>query len=148
MADHAMPFHQAPSSSISLSSTMKISSPSTANDLYANRALTGFFGLKVEDQSQARNIGNGGSFGVPGNGDKTGGKKGKKKIRFPRFAFRTTTQVDILDDGYRWRKYGQKAVKNNKFPRSVRTLFIYIFIMCERNPDLVCVFSALKITNT
>ncbi|KAM1280622.1 hypothetical protein TB1_020788 [Malus domestica] len=26
--------------------------------------------------------------------------------------------IDILDDGYRWRKYGQKAVKNNKFPRS------------------------------
>uniref|UniRef100_A0A1J3GIG6 Putative WRKY transcription factor 75 n=1 Tax=Noccaea caerulescens TaxID=107243 RepID=A0A1J3GIG6_NOCCA len=41
-------------------------------------------------------------------------KKGKKQ----RFAFQTRSQVDILDDGYRWRKYGQKAVKNNKFPRS------------------------------
>nr|QGQ64039.1 WRKY transcription factor 16 [Santalum album] len=45
-------------------------------------------------------------------------KKGEKKIRKPRFAFQTRSQVDILDDGYRWRKYGQKAVKNNKFPRS------------------------------
>ncbi|KAL4318081.1 hypothetical protein GQ457_18G022740 [Hibiscus cannabinus] len=45
-------------------------------------------------------------------------KKGEKKIRNPRFAFQTRSQVDILDDGYRWRKYGQKAVKNNKFPRS------------------------------
>ncbi|KAG2714914.1 hypothetical protein I3843_03G054000 [Carya illinoinensis] len=46
-------------------------------------------------------------------------KKGQiKKIRKPRYAFQTRTQVDILDDGYRWRKYGQKAVKNNKFPRS------------------------------
>ncbi|KAG0452592.1 hypothetical protein HPP92_025256 [Vanilla planifolia] len=36
----------------------------------------------------------------------------------PRIAFQTRSQVDVLDDGYRWRKYGQKAVKNNKFPRS------------------------------
>lgn len=48
----------------------------------------------------------------------------KEKTRKPRFAFQTRSQVDILDDGYRWRKYGQKAVKNNKFPRSV--LFTYM----------------------
>ncbi|KAK8529274.1 hypothetical protein V6N13_102208 [Hibiscus sabdariffa] len=46
-------------------------------------------------------------------------KKGdNRKTRKPRHAFQTRSQVDILDDGYRWRKYGQKAVKNNKFPRS------------------------------
>ncbi|EXC33385.1 putative WRKY transcription factor 75 [Morus notabilis] len=45
-------------------------------------------------------------------------KKGDKKMRKPKYAFQTRSQVDILDDGYRWRKYGQKAVKNNKFPRS------------------------------
>lgn len=45
-------------------------------------------------------------------------KKGdNKKIKKPRFAFQTRSQVDILDDGYRWRKYGQKAVKNNNYPR-------------------------------
>ncbi|KAK9053247.1 hypothetical protein SSX86_029880 [Deinandra increscens subsp. villosa] len=44
-------------------------------------------------------------------------KKGKK-IRKPKCSFQTRSQVDILDDGYRWRKYGQKAVKNSKFPRS------------------------------
>ncbi|XP_054822782.1 probable WRKY transcription factor 75 [Prosopis cineraria] len=48
----------------------------------------------------------------------SGKKKGEKKVRKPRYAFQTRSQVDILDDGYRWRKYGQKAVKNNKFPRS------------------------------
>ena len=47
------------------------------------------------------------------------GRKGEKKERRPRYAFQTRSQVDILDDGYRWRKYGQKAVKNNKFPRFV-----------------------------
>ncbi|KAK7854651.1 probable WRKY transcription factor 43 [Quercus suber] len=44
--------------------------------------------------------------------------KGDKKVKRHRFAFQTRSHVDILDDGYRWRKYGQKAVKNSKFPRS------------------------------
>ncbi|KAI3441761.1 WRKY domain-containing protein [Psidium guajava] len=36
----------------------------------------------------------------------------------PRIAFQTRSVDDILDDGYRWRKYGQKAVKNSVHPRS------------------------------
>ncbi|KAL8157333.1 hypothetical protein AgCh_002146 [Apium graveolens] len=43
--------------------------------------------------------------------------KGPKRIRQPRFAFVTKSDVDNLEDGYRWRKYGQKAVKNSPFPR-------------------------------
>ncbi|KAK1293435.1 putative WRKY transcription factor 48 [Acorus calamus] len=46
------------------------------------------------------------------------GKKGQKRPREPRFAFMTKSEVDHLEDGYRWRKYGQKAVKNSPFPRS------------------------------
>ncbi|XP_058096142.1 probable WRKY transcription factor 43 [Magnolia sinica] len=42
----------------------------------------------------------------------------KKKATRPRFAFQTRSPNDILDDGYRWRKYGQKAVKNSIYPRS------------------------------
>nr|WCL15205.1 WRKY10978 [Atractylodes chinensis] len=30
----------------------------------------------------------------------------------------TKSEIDHLEDGYRWRKYGQKAVKNSPFPRS------------------------------
>ncbi|KAD5508396.1 hypothetical protein E3N88_16099 [Mikania micrantha] len=45
-------------------------------------------------------------------------KKNPKKQRQPRFAFMTKSDIDHLDDGYRWRKYGQKAVKNSPFPRS------------------------------
>ncbi|GAB2280204.1 WRKY transcription factor [Dionaea muscipula] len=45
-------------------------------------------------------------------------KKGQKRIRQPRFAFMTKSEVDHLEDGYRWRKYGQKAVKHSPFPRS------------------------------
>lgn len=47
-----------------------------------------------------------------------GGKKREKKPKGPRFAFMTKSEVDHLEDGYRWRKYGQKAVKNSSFPRS------------------------------
>ncbi|KAL8532438.1 hypothetical protein ACS0TY_008876 [Phlomoides rotata] len=45
-------------------------------------------------------------------------KQGQKRIREPRFAFVTKSEIDHLEDGYRWRKYGQKAVKNSPFPRS------------------------------
>ncbi|KAL2921115.1 putative WRKY transcription factor 48 [Bienertia sinuspersici] len=45
-------------------------------------------------------------------------KKNQKRQKEPRFAFMTKSEVDHLDDGYRWRKYGQKAVKNSPFPRS------------------------------
>nr|WFL37669.1 WRKY transcription factor 17 [Crocus sativus] len=45
-------------------------------------------------------------------------KKGEKRQREPRFAFMTKSEVDHLEDGYRWRKYGQKAVKNSPYPRS------------------------------
>ncbi|KAM7275438.1 hypothetical protein ACFE04_017304 [Oxalis oulophora] len=34
--------------------------------------------------------------------------KGRRKVREPRFCFKTLTDVDVLDDGYKWRKYGQK----------------------------------------
>lgn len=29
----------------------------------------------------------------------------------------TKSEIDHLEDGYRWRKYGQKAVKNSPYPR-------------------------------
>ncbi|KAK8982137.1 hypothetical protein V6N11_037314 [Hibiscus sabdariffa] len=45
-------------------------------------------------------------------------KTNQKRQREPRFAFMTKSEVDHLEDGYRWRKYGQKAVKNSTFPRS------------------------------
>ncbi|ONM59108.1 putative WRKY transcription factor 20 [Zea mays] len=41
-----------------------------------------------------------------------------KPNREPRVVVQTVSEVDILDDGYRWRKYGQKVVKGNPNPRS------------------------------
>jgi WRKY DNA -binding domain len=40
-----------------------------------------------------------------------------KPNREPRVVVQTVSEVDILDDGYRWRKYGQKVVKGNPNPR-------------------------------
>lgn len=68
---------------------------------------------------------------LEGNSDKwfSGNRKKDKKvketvpaprmIREPRVVVQTTSDVDILDDGYRWRKYGQKVVKGNNNPRYV-----------------------------
>ncbi|GMI99390.1 ARABIDOPSIS THALIANA WRKY DNA-BINDING PROTEIN 13, WRKY DNA-binding protein 13 [Hibiscus trionum] len=44
--------------------------------------------------------------------------KARRKVREPRFCFKTLSDVDVLDDGYKWRKYGQKVVKNTQHPRS------------------------------
>lgn len=41
-----------------------------------------------------------------------------RTITEPRIIVQTTSEVDLLDDGYRWRKYGQKVVKGNPHPRS------------------------------
>ncbi|KAE8727811.1 putative WRKY transcription factor 12 [Hibiscus syriacus] len=38
--------------------------------------------------------------------------EGKVKI-----AFRTKSGVEVMDDGYKWRKYGKKMIKDNPNPR-------------------------------
>lgn len=43
---------------------------------------------------------------------------GSKAVREPRVVVQTMSEIDILDDGFRWRKYGQKVVKGNPNPRS------------------------------
>ncbi|MQM01788.1 hypothetical protein Taro_034544 [Colocasia esculenta] len=43
---------------------------------------------------------------------------GDETVREPKVVVQTTSDIDILDDGYRWRKYGQKVVKGNPNPRS------------------------------
>jgi hypothetical protein len=36
-----------------------------------------------------------------------------RTVKEPRVVVQTTSEIDILDDGFRWRKYGQKVVKGN-----------------------------------
>lgn len=45
-----------------------------------------------------------------------GSSSGEREVK-DRVAFKTLTEVEILDDGYRWRKYGKKMVKNSPYPR-------------------------------
>ena len=48
-------------------------------------------------------------------GDSESGQK--KKETKERVAFITKYEVEILDDGVKWRKYGKKMVKNIPNPR-------------------------------
>ncbi|XP_042375613.1 WRKY transcription factor WRKY24-like [Zingiber officinale] len=41
-----------------------------------------------------------------------------RTVKEPRVVVQTMSDIDILDDGYRWRKYGQKVVKGNPNARS------------------------------
>ncbi|KAL6994180.1 hypothetical protein U1Q18_012287 [Sarracenia purpurea var. burkii] len=41
-----------------------------------------------------------------------------RTVTEPRIVVQTRSEVDLLDDGYKWRKYGQKVVKGNANPRS------------------------------
>lgn len=50
----------------------------------------------------------------------------------------TKSEVDHLEDGYRWRKYGQKAVKNSPFPRF--DLFLIWLTIYERTYDHIYLF--------
>ncbi|XP_077210558.1 WRKY transcription factor 71-like [Tasmannia lanceolata] len=35
-----------------------------------------------------------------------------------RIAFRTKSELEVMDDGFKWRKYGKKQVKNSPNPRN------------------------------
>ncbi|KAJ3695155.1 hypothetical protein LUZ60_000532 [Juncus effusus] len=73
-------------------------------------------GSMINEESEENGASGSSSGGAKENKGKGTGR-GKKMTR-PRFAFQTRSANDILDDGYRWRKYGQKAVKNSAYPRS------------------------------
>ena len=40
-----------------------------------------------------------------------------ERPRTERIAFRTRSEIEVLDDGYKWRKYGKKSVKSSPNPR-------------------------------
>lgn len=73
------------------------------------------------DHHQRRNITNSNNSLLGISATKMKKIKGRRKVREPRFCFKTLSEVDVLDDGYKWRKYGQKVVKNTQHPRYVYT---------------------------
>ncbi|XP_062002809.1 probable WRKY transcription factor 2 [Rosa rugosa] len=79
-----------------------------------------------DDQATLRSI----SLGEDADNEESDSKRRKKDscmietsiasraVREPRVVVQIESEIDILDDGYRWRKYGQKVVKGNPNPRS------------------------------
>ncbi|CAK9137397.1 unnamed protein product [Ilex paraguariensis] len=49
---------------------------------------------------------------------RNGSKKNKVDGGGFRVAFRTKSDLEIMDDGFKWRKYGKKMVKNSPNPRN------------------------------
>ncbi|KAL5751877.1 hypothetical protein ACOSQ2_022384 [Xanthoceras sorbifolium] len=45
-------------------------------------------------------------------------KKTKENPVGHRVAFRTKSELEVMDDGFKWRKYGKKSVKNSPNPRN------------------------------
>ncbi|KAK9741717.1 hypothetical protein RND81_03G123400 [Saponaria officinalis] len=63
------------------------------------------------------------SYDVGGNSqNQNEGENNRENIdgreRRERVAFRMISETDVVDDGYKWRKYGKKMVKNNPNPRN------------------------------
>uniref|UniRef100_A0ACD6A0T6 Uncharacterized protein n=1 Tax=Avena sativa TaxID=4498 RepID=A0ACD6A0T6_AVESA len=63
--------------------------------------------LHEDDGEEGHDIGSG-----------AGGAAGQRVVKKHKIILQTPSEVDLLDDGYRWRKYGQKVVKGNPRPRS------------------------------
>nr|GEW03857.1 probable WRKY transcription factor 50 [Tanacetum cinerariifolium] len=61
-----------------------------------------------------------GSSSIPLKGNSNGGTGMRQAQRATKekVAFRTESQVEVLDDGFKWRKYGKKMVKNSPNPRN------------------------------
>ncbi|KAH0935608.1 hypothetical protein HID58_012725 [Brassica napus] len=82
---------------------------------------TDAFSKDEEDRTSYMSV----SLGYHGQIDESEPKRRKletsgstRGTREPKVVVKTTSDIDILEDGYRWRKYGQKVVKGNPNPRS------------------------------
>ncbi|XP_022131756.1 probable WRKY transcription factor 50 [Momordica charantia] len=51
-------------------------------------------------------------------GEPSSRDRGREREVRERFAFKTKSEIEILDDGFKWRKYGKKMVKNSPNPRN------------------------------
>ncbi|XP_071716372.1 probable WRKY transcription factor 57 [Rutidosis leptorrhynchoides] len=108
--------HDAPEENKPAASIISARSVENAGDIDIDASTSS----EDRPESSAATSGGAASSGKPPPSE-TGVKmktKGPKRIRQQRFAFVTKSEIDHLEDGYRWRKYGQKAVKNSPFPRS------------------------------
>ncbi|XP_057971165.1 probable WRKY transcription factor 51 isoform X2 [Malania oleifera] len=73
---------------------------------------TGGVDISVSGESAGR-IAGAKSNHIKGESERKGKQveEGKQRV-----AFRTRSEMEIMDDGYKWRKYGKKKVKDSPFP--------------------------------
>ncbi|WOL10263.1 hypothetical protein Cni_G19017 [Canna indica] len=113
---HQPSFELPPSSDLPVDPPPAASATSTAT---ASSILSSSTEAGAGEENKANKTdGTSGGSSKEGEGRKKKKKTRQKRAREPRVAFKTRSEVEHLEDGYRWRKYGQKAVKNNPFPRS------------------------------
>ncbi|KAK4338468.1 hypothetical protein RND71_042955 [Anisodus tanguticus] len=63
------------------------------------------------------------------------GKFRKMKYVPPRIAFHTRSTEDILDDGYKWKKYGQKAINSLTAPTTSFHLALIVVLKISLNHE-------------
>ncbi|KAI3754827.1 hypothetical protein L1987_54618 [Smallanthus sonchifolius] len=76
---------------------------------YASPAIDDGIGSQCKGSSSSR---------LHGNCNRAPGIVHAQKVTKEKVAFKTKSQVEILDDGFKWRKYGKKMVKNSPNPRN------------------------------
>ncbi|CAN6442275.1 unnamed protein product [Victoria cruziana] len=83
--------------------------------LFQSVEMDGSLPSAPSDSSQASRI----ADSLP---KKRTGERGSKKRKSDQLGvqvtLKTMSDVEVLDDGYRWRKYGKKMVKDNQNPRN------------------------------
>ncbi|KAH7431824.1 hypothetical protein KP509_08G068500 [Ceratopteris richardii] len=97
-----------------ISMDLDIKSPQHDEEVGASACSLFTEGSDATDKNVRRRAHRDGGDSVEGDGR----KRGQKRQREARVALLTKSEVEHLEDGFRWRKYGQKAVKNSPYPRS------------------------------
>lgn len=86
---------------------------SMTNQFASSTSSTAAGQFSITSQPLASGSGNGSGSSSRSNSVETAAAGGGFRV-----AFRTQTEVDVLDDGFKWRKYGKKSVKNSPNPRN------------------------------
>ncbi|XP_027190450.1 probable WRKY transcription factor 51 isoform X2 [Cicer arietinum] len=76
--------------------------------------------VNQENQQANKFVGDFGGSGsyLEGSSSNDVSSEREKKEVTDKVAFKTQSEVEILDDGFKWRKYGKKMVKNSPNPRN------------------------------
>ncbi|XP_031487826.1 probable WRKY transcription factor 45 [Nymphaea colorata] len=89
--------------------------PLIDGELFEGLEMDGYLQIPTSDSNQPNKIGD--SQAKKQRGECSSRKRKSDELGV-KVAFKTMSDVENLDDGYRWRKYGKKMVKDNRNPRN------------------------------